>query len=85
MRLPSRNREARTQRSRIVHLAKFFGEDGQVSAMCYPFQRPIDMQKATWTIRPEAVTCRRCRAHLEALAVNHEKVEKRGLAEGFDA
>lgn len=43
------------------HMAHLVREDGAVSAFCSPDPyRPIDLRRATWTNRPEAVTCRKC-------------------------
>lgn len=47
---------------KIYHMAAKINEAGNVSALCYARPRAIDLRKASWTIRPEAVTCRKCRA-----------------------
>jgi hypothetical protein len=44
------------------HMANLFGPNGEVSALCFPRPRPIDLRRATWTLRWEAVTCERCLA-----------------------
>ena len=51
---------------KIYHMAKFFAQDesGNVSALCYAQPHPIDLTKATWTIRSDAVTCSKCRKML---------------------
>ncbi len=36
-------------------------ESGHISALCYAEPHRIDLTKAIWTIRPEAVTCSKCR------------------------
>lgn len=46
---------------KIVHLAAKVRADGAVSAACYATPRAIDLSRATWTIRPEAVTCEKCK------------------------
>lgn len=46
---------------KLYHRAKLVTEAGQVSALCFTTPRPIDLTRARWTIRDEAVTCPRCR------------------------
>lgn len=48
-------------RKKLTHMAGAVREDGNVSALCFQRPRPIDLTKATWTLREEAVTCPRCR------------------------
>lgn len=55
---------ARSPRRRTYHRAALIREDGFVSALCFKRPRAIDMRRATWTIRDEAVTCPKC---LEAI------------------
>lgn len=50
--------------TRPYHMAHLVREDGQVSALCFERPRAIDLTRARWTIRPEAVTCPKCRAKL---------------------
>ena len=47
-------------RVRIRHMADKIREDGAVSAVCFLTPRAIDMRRATWTNRAEAVTCPKC-------------------------
>lgn len=42
------------------HCGHLMREDGSVSALCFKRPRPIDLSKALWTNRDEAVTCQRC-------------------------
>lgn len=50
-----------------VHMAKLVRNDGAVVALCvFPELRVINLRRATWTTRPEAVTCPRCLHLLEA-------------------
>lgn len=43
------------------HLAKLFTQRGHVSPLCARIQpRKLDLKKELWTIRPEAVTCKKC-------------------------
>jgi len=54
-------------REKRVHMAKLIRSDGAVVALCvFPALRVIDLRRSTWTNRPWAVTCRRCRAKLAA-------------------
>lgn len=41
---------------------------GGVSALCFKVPRAINLKRALWTIRKEAVTCPRCRLALKASA-----------------
>ena len=52
------------RRTRIYHMAGLYALDGSgnISALCYAKPHPIDLTKRqTWTMRAEAVTCRRCK------------------------
>ena len=46
---------------KILHRAAKIRNDGAVSAKCFASPHPIDLTRALWTIRDEAVTCPRCR------------------------
>lgn len=48
-------------RVRIYHKAKLVNGDGGVSALCFKEPRAIDLERALWTLRWEAVTCQKCR------------------------
>ena len=50
--------------SRVYHRAHLISARG-VSALCFAKRRAIDMKRATWTNRDEAVTCRKCLAIIE--------------------
>lgn len=52
---------------RIYHKARFIRGDGAISALCFKTQRPINLRLASWTNRPEAVTCYRCKKKMAAL------------------
>lgn len=52
---------------RIAHKANKISPDGRVSALCSEKPRAINMKAATWVLRDEAVTCKRCLAKLKAL------------------
>lgn len=54
--------------AKTIHMAGKINTEGEVSALCYVKPRPIDLAKASWTVRAEAVTCRKCRAVLETPA-----------------
>jgi hypothetical protein len=45
---------------KIYHRAKHIRSDGAVSALCFKTPRKINLKRALWTIRDEAVTCRKC-------------------------
>lgn len=53
---------------RLVHMGSGVRADGAVSARCFASPRAIDMKRATWTLRAEAVTCPRCSAILKRTA-----------------
>lgn len=46
---------------KTVHMADKINERGDVSAKCFLVPKRIDLKRATWTIRPGAVTCRHCK------------------------
>ena len=47
---------------RLIHKAEAVDVTGRVSALCFMSRRAIDLKKATWTLRDEAVTCPKCLA-----------------------
>lgn len=49
-----------------IHRARLVSDGGGVSALCYTVPRPINLNAATWTIRDESVTCKRCLARMPA-------------------
>ena len=55
---------------RKYHLAKLITAKGHVSPLCaHPKPRRLDMKKETWTIRHEAVTCKKCLAIIKTHSV----------------
>jgi len=52
--------------TRIYHRGTNVNRHGRVTALCFVRPRAIDMSRATWTIRDEAVTCPRCNAMILA-------------------
>jgi hypothetical protein len=52
--------------SKIYHRAAKVRANGDVSALCFKRPRRIDLAKASWTNRDEAVTCPRCLAAIRA-------------------
>ena len=50
----------RKPRAKTIHRGKHVDRDGNVSALCFVRKRPINLRKATWTLRDDAVTCKRC-------------------------
>jgi hypothetical protein len=51
---------------RVRHWANKIRSDGAASAACFTAPRAIDMTRATWTSRPEAATCPKCRKIIDA-------------------
>lgn len=47
-----------------IHMAALISRTGGISPLCAPTPRRINLKRASWTIRAEAVTCARCRAKL---------------------
>jgi hypothetical protein len=46
---------------KTVHRGTHVNAEGGVKALCYGVPRAIDLTRATWTNRDEAVTCPKCR------------------------
>ena len=59
----------RLDMKKTYHMAKMVTLDGAVSPLCAKVPRAIDLSKASWTLRADAVTCPRCRAALKAKAL----------------
>lgn len=53
-----------TLQEKPIHLANLMRGDGMVSALCCSKPRAIDLTRANWTNRREAVTCIKCLAIL---------------------
>ncbi len=49
---------------KVYHMAALIDRNGNVSPLCAAKPKPINLKKATWTNRREAVTCPRCRKRL---------------------
>lgn len=49
-------------REKPIHFAAKVNENGDVSALCYERPHKISLAKASWTLRPDAITCARCKA-----------------------
>lgn len=60
-----------------IHMAAKMSELG-VSALCSLMPRPINLRRASWTNRSEAVTCTRCLAALRS----HDPASTRGESDG---
>lgn len=54
-------------RHRTVHKAAHMDDAGAVSALCYSTPRRIPYT-ASWSLRPEGVTCRKCLAIMASRA-----------------
>ena len=52
--------------SKVYHYAAKIRDDGAVSALCYRPPRKLNLATASWTNRPQAVTCVKCLALLAA-------------------
>lgn len=52
-------------RAKVYHMASKVNQRGGVSALCFAQPRAINLARASWVLRPEAVTCPRCK-HLMA-------------------
>jgi hypothetical protein len=46
---------------KTYHMAAKINALGDVSALCFKAPRAIDLKRASWTNRPEAVTCPKCK------------------------
>jgi hypothetical protein len=51
-----------------IHKAAKMNDKGQVSALCAEKPRAISLKVATWTLRNEAVTCKKCLAKIKRLS-----------------
>lgn len=58
--------------SKIIHRGTMVDPDGNVSALCFRTPHAIDLRKASWTTRDEAVTCSKCQ-----LVMKHREVTER--------
>ena len=47
---------------KVRHRAGLMRDDGAVSALCFKTPHAINLKRATWTNRDEAVTCQKCLA-----------------------
>lgn len=52
-------------KAKVYHRASKIAPNGDVSALCFARPRAIDLSKALWTIRDEAVTCPKCLAEMD--------------------
>ena len=46
---------------KIYHRADKVNRNGGVSALCFAKPRAINLTRALWTLRDEAVTCKKCK------------------------
>ncbi len=56
-----------------IHMGDKVNPAGGVSALCFVKPMPIDLRRATWTNRPEAVTCKACIAATTARIAESKK------------
>lgn len=59
---------AKAPKPKIYHRAKKMNALGQVSALCFVRPRPIDLKRASWTLRDEDTTCPKCRKLIDEKA-----------------
>lgn len=52
--------------AKIRHMAKLIRSDGAVSPFCAAEPKAISMARESWTMRMEAVTCKKCLAVIQA-------------------
>ena len=62
---------------KTIHMADKVNERGGVSAKCFERPRAIDLKRSTWTLRLEAITCRKCLRTIGTSPVTKTKDEKR--------
>lgn len=55
----------KSPKPKIYHRGDKINNAGGVSALCFVKPKAIDLSKATWTNRDEAVTCKKCLAILQ--------------------
>ena len=53
---------------KIYHFGCAINDNGDVAALCFSRHRAINLKVASWTNRPQAVTCPKCRKLLAALS-----------------
>jgi len=63
---------------KLYHMADKVNQRGGVSALCFAKPKAIDLTRALWTNRKEAVTCKKCLAILTE-KVSNVKVRGRPL------
>lgn len=59
---------------KIYHRADKINTNGAVSALCFLKPKRINLSKASWTLRDDAVTCEKCLAIIKL----RSNVEVRG-------
>ena len=60
--------------TRMRHRGDKIDQKGRVSALCFPRPRVIDMKRATWVMRDEAVTCPKCLALILARSMTANQI-----------
>ena len=56
---------------KVVHMAAKVNAQGGISPYCYAVPRALNLKQATWTMRPDDVTCARCKTKLDQKAQAH--------------
>lgn len=54
--------------TRLYHRGALINDHGEVSALCFSKPHSIDLTRASWTNRDEAVTCKKCLAIIRSKA-----------------
>lgn len=72
--MPATRRNDPYYDEKVYHFAAGFTRGGNASALCYKRPRVINLDRGqSWTIRPDAVTCPRCRKILNEHQSEPEK------------
>ena len=62
-------------RVKLYHMADKISPSGGMSALCFAVPRPINLKSASWTLRPTAVTCPKCKRILVDRAKSQSQQE----------
>jgi hypothetical protein len=58
----------RALRPKVYHRGVLVNEYGRVSALCFVRPQPIDLGRASWTMRDDGVTCPKCKLKIRKQA-----------------
>ena len=62
--------------NKTIHRASKINNKGEASALCFKRDHPIDLNRASWTIRDDLVTCQKCKALIKSSQPNKTKGQK---------